>query len=70
MRVTTSDGLLVTPRALFLDHDVKIPDKGELRGLPLGPLRLYVLAEGYRTAVIDTVVTKEPQTIEVTLPAK
>lgn len=41
-----------------------------LRGLPSGPIRFAVSARGRKAAIVETVVTAEPRTIKVSLPAR
>jgi len=70
LEVETADGQLVAPVVSFLDQQFEIDDRRRLRRLPTGPLRLWIGAPGYRTAVVDAVVTTQPQTITVTLPPR
>lgn len=50
------------------DHDVDTAGGAvTLRGLPLGPTRLFVGAPGRRSAIVDAVVAAAPKTVRVEL---
>ena len=70
VRVRAAAGELVVPTIAFADQVLQVKDVRRLRRLRQGPLRLWAMAPGHRTAVIDVVVGAEPQSIEVTLPAR
>lgn len=68
---------LVSPGLERVDGMVTVRDQyvdanGEctLRGLPTGPVRLFVGALGRRSAVVDAIVTNEPRTLRIELPPR
>ncbi len=68
----TADGVGGDDRITVLIGDVALETRGalELRGLPLGPLRLSISAPGHRTALLDTLVGTDPRSVQVTLPRR
>lgn len=49
---------------------VKESGVATLRGLPLGPLRLFVGSPNHRSAIVDAIVTASPADVRVVLPKR
>jgi len=71
LEVVDATGTLLAGEVTFLDRSERIEGgQVELRGLPAGRLRLYVGMHGHRSAIVDVVVTAEPKSVRVVLPAR
>ncbi|MCR9246659.1 MAG: hypothetical protein NXI31_16625 [bacterium] len=70
LKVTAADGKIVVPHVQFADQEMRLPEDGHLLRLPTGVMRFEIGAEGYRTAIVDTVVGTELQAIAVELPPR
>jgi len=67
--IVDGDGEPLGATVMFADQSLDATGDLSLRGLPTGPLRLFVSAPDHRTAIVDTVVTSSPRTIRLVLPA-
>lgn len=61
----------LTAEVFVLDQRITVPPATTLRGLPSGPLRLWVGAEGHQAAIVDTIVPAEgTQELRLRLPVR
>ncbi len=70
LRVTNQDGEEIDAACLIRGSMHRVDGEHTLRGLPSGALRLYLSAQGYKTAIVDTQVGMDPHSIDIVLPAR
>ncbi len=71
LEVVDAAGASLAGEVAFLDRSQRVAGGTvALRGLPAGRLRLYVGIQGHRSAIVDVVVSTEPKSVRVVLPAR
>ncbi len=70
LQIVDAQGQPLEATVSFADLAFEDRDQLALRGLPHGPLRLYVAAPNHRTAVVETAVAAAARTVRVVLKAR
>lgn len=71
VQIVDANGNGLDGAIVFADQFCAAPGgAANLRGLPHGPMRLFVSAPGHRSAIVDAIVTDVPQTVRVELPRR